>query len=172
MDPQPWISGMTHRVPTDRLRQRNLRVNARSRGSRSVSAQAGKRRRVPAREGGRQASRACRHGPARCRSPAGPQVVHRWWYRQAQAAGLVGRGVTSGLNMHQARHTFAMELRRVARHRRRVPCARPCGPVHHVRDPRSPRRLGPRDGDGGVRAGARGRGASRSPRKDRDETAG
>lgn len=40
--------------------------------------------------------------------------VHHWWYRQAQAAGLVGPGVTSGLNMHQARHTFAMELRRVA----------------------------------------------------------
>jgi integrase len=43
-----------------------------------------------------------------------PQAIHRWWYRQAQAAGLVGPGVTSGLNMHQARHTFAMELRRVA----------------------------------------------------------
>jgi integrase len=42
------------------------------------------------------------------------QAIHRWWYRQAQAAGLVGPGVTSGLNMHQARHTFAMELRRVA----------------------------------------------------------
>lgn len=40
--------------------------------------------------------------------------VHRWWYRHAQAAGLVGPGVYSGLNMHQARHTFAMELRRVA----------------------------------------------------------
>lgn len=43
-----------------------------------------------------------------------PQSVHRWWYRHAQAAGLVGPGVTSGLNMHRARHTFAMELRRVA----------------------------------------------------------
>jgi integrase len=43
-----------------------------------------------------------------------PQSVHRWWYRQAEAAGLVGPGVTSGLNMHHARHTFAMELRRVA----------------------------------------------------------
>lgn len=42
------------------------------------------------------------------------QYVHRWWYRHAQAAGLVGPGVTSGLNMHRARHTFAMELRRVA----------------------------------------------------------
>jgi integrase len=43
-----------------------------------------------------------------------PQSVHRWWYRQAQAAGLVGPGSTSGLNMHRARHTFATELRRVA----------------------------------------------------------
>jgi integrase/recombinase XerC len=42
------------------------------------------------------------------------QAVHRWWYRHAQGAGLVGPGVTSGLNMHRARHTFAMELRRVA----------------------------------------------------------
>jgi hypothetical protein len=32
-----------------------------------------------------------------------PQAVHRWWYRQAKAAGLVGPGVTSGLNMDQAR---------------------------------------------------------------------
>ena len=45
--------------------------------------------------------------------PSG-QSVHRWWYRHAQAAGLVGPGTTSGLNMHRARHTFAMELRRVA----------------------------------------------------------
>jgi integrase len=43
-----------------------------------------------------------------------PQSVHRWWYRQAQHASLVGPAVTSGLNMHQARHTFAMELRHVA----------------------------------------------------------
>jgi hypothetical protein len=37
-----------------------------------------------------------------------------WWYRQLQAAGLVGRGITHGLNMHLPRHTFATELRRVA----------------------------------------------------------
>lgn len=43
-----------------------------------------------------------------------PQAVHRWWYRLAAAAGLVGPGMTSGLNMHRARHTFAMELRRIA----------------------------------------------------------
>ena len=43
-----------------------------------------------------------------------PQAVHRWWYRLLQAAGFVGQGVTSGLNMHLARHTFATELRRIA----------------------------------------------------------
>ena len=43
-----------------------------------------------------------------------PQAVHRWWYRLLQAAGFVGHGVTSGLNMHLARHTFATELRRIA----------------------------------------------------------
>jgi integrase len=41
-------------------------------------------------------------------------TVHRWWYRHAGAAGLVGSGMTSGLNMHRARHTFATDLRRVA----------------------------------------------------------
>jgi integrase len=41
-------------------------------------------------------------------------AIHRWWYRMAQEAGLVSQGTTSGLNMHQARHAFAMELRRVA----------------------------------------------------------
>jgi integrase/recombinase XerC len=43
-----------------------------------------------------------------------PPTVHRWWYRHLEAAGLVGRGMTSGLNMHRARHTFATDLRRVA----------------------------------------------------------
>jgi integrase len=41
-------------------------------------------------------------------------TVHRWWYRHLQAAELVGAGMTSGLNMHRARHTFATDLRRVA----------------------------------------------------------
>jgi integrase len=41
-------------------------------------------------------------------------TVDRWWYRHLQAAGLVGRGITSGMNMHRARHTFATDLRRVA----------------------------------------------------------
>jgi integrase len=66
--------------------------------------------------------------------------VHRWWYRQAQAAGLVGPGVTSGLNMHQARHTFAMELRRVAG----IDAASTRSatrPVDDARDLRPPRRL-------------------------------
>jgi integrase len=55
-----------------------------------------------------------RRGVADPKKKPSPQAVHRWWYRQAAAAGLVAPGVTSGLNMHQARHTFAMELRRVA----------------------------------------------------------
>lgn len=38
--------------------------------------------------------------------------VHRWWYRMLNQAGLVGEGVTSGMNMHRARHTFATDLRR------------------------------------------------------------
>ena len=37
-------------------------------------------------------------------------TVHRWWYRHAAPAGLVGEGMTSGLNMHRARHTFATDL--------------------------------------------------------------
>ena len=48
------------------------------------------------------------------KDPPSNQYVHRWWYRQLEAAGLVGAGVRSGLNMHRARHTFATELRRVA----------------------------------------------------------
>jgi hypothetical protein len=40
------------------------------------------------------------------RRMSGP-TLHRWWYRHLQAAGLVGAGMTSGLNMHRARHTFA-----------------------------------------------------------------
>jgi integrase len=47
------------------------------------------------------------------RRMAGP-TVHRWWYRHLQRAELVGSGMTSGLNMHRARHTFATDLRRVA----------------------------------------------------------
>jgi integrase/recombinase XerD len=39
-------------------------------------------------------------------------TVHRWWYRQLEGAGLVGKGVRSGLNMHRARHTFAQDVRR------------------------------------------------------------
>jgi integrase/recombinase XerC len=47
------------------------------------------------------------------RRMSGP-TVHRWWYRHLERAGLVGTGMTSGLNMHRARHTFATDLRRVA----------------------------------------------------------
>ncbi len=41
-------------------------------------------------------------------------AMHRWWYARLADAELVGDGVTAGLNMHRARHTFATELRRVA----------------------------------------------------------
>ena len=41
-------------------------------------------------------------------------AVHRWWYQHAHAAGHVGAGMTSGLNMHRARLTFATDLRRIA----------------------------------------------------------
>jgi integrase/recombinase XerC len=44
---------------------------------------------------------------------SGP-TIHRWWYRRLQEGGVVGEGMTSGLNMHRARHTFATDLRRVA----------------------------------------------------------
>jgi site-specific recombinase XerD len=42
------------------------------------------------------------------------QYAHRWWYRMLEQARLVGRGVTQGMNMHRARHTFARDLRREA----------------------------------------------------------
>lgn len=42
------------------------------------------------------------------------QSVHRWWYRMLEQAGYVSEGMTSGLNMHRARHTFAVEMRRAA----------------------------------------------------------
>jgi integrase/recombinase XerC len=40
------------------------------------------------------------------------KTVHNWWYQRAEAAGLVGKGVRSGLNMHRTRHTFAQAVRR------------------------------------------------------------
>ncbi len=40
--------------------------------------------------------------------------MHRWWYLRLAAAGLVDAGVTSGLNMHRARHGFATKMRRTA----------------------------------------------------------
>jgi integrase/recombinase XerC len=42
-------------------------------------------------------------------------TIHRWWYRQLEQAGLVGKNVRSGLNMHRARHTFARDVRRAHR---------------------------------------------------------
>lgn len=46
--------------------------------------------------------------------PLSATAVHRWWYARCRDAGLVVSGSTSGLNMHRARHTFAMEMRRAA----------------------------------------------------------
>ena len=42
------------------------------------------------------------------------QYLHRWWYARLRDAGLVDVDVTSGLNMHRARHTMATEMRRAA----------------------------------------------------------
>lgn len=44
-----------------------------------------------------------------------PNGVHRWWYRQLRQAGITGKGETSGVNMHRARHTFAQGVRRAAK---------------------------------------------------------
>jgi integrase len=38
-------------------------------------------------------------------------TVHRWWYRMCEAAGLVEHSQRQGLNMHRARHGFALEMR-------------------------------------------------------------
>lgn len=46
------------------------------------------------------------------KKPMGASTVHRWWYRRCVAAGLVGKGIQAGLNMHRARHTFAQDVRR------------------------------------------------------------
>jgi len=45
-----------------------------------------------------------------------PTSMHRWWYQRLGDADLVGAGVTSGLNMHRARHTFATEVDRLLTH--------------------------------------------------------
>jgi integrase len=44
--------------------------------------------------------------------PMAQNSVHRWWYRMGELAGLVAKGERSGLNMHRARHGFALEMRR------------------------------------------------------------
>lgn len=46
------------------------------------------------------------------KKPMSGPSVHRWWYALAADAGLATG--TSGLNMHQARHTLAMEMRRTS----------------------------------------------------------
>lgn len=44
--------------------------------------------------------------------PLSPPALHRWWYGLCSSAGLASG--TSGLNMHRARHTLAMEMRRTS----------------------------------------------------------
>jgi integrase len=39
-------------------------------------------------------------------------AMHRWWYARAADAELVRSGVTAGMNMHRARHSFATDMRR------------------------------------------------------------
>ncbi len=46
------------------------------------------------------------------KKPMAGNTVHRWWYRMCEAAGLVEKGQRSGLNLHRARHGFALEMRR------------------------------------------------------------
>lgn len=45
------------------------------------------------------------------RPPTG-KLVHLWWYRCLERAGLVEKGTTGGMNMHRGRHTSATELQR------------------------------------------------------------
>lgn len=44
--------------------------------------------------------------------PKAMKGVHLWWYRMLEQAGVVGKGVRRGMNMHRARHTFAQDVRR------------------------------------------------------------
>lgn len=45
------------------------------------------------------------------RQPSG-KLVHLWWYRCLERAGIVEKGTTGGTNMHRGRHTAATELQR------------------------------------------------------------
>jgi integrase len=45
------------------------------------------------------------------RKPTG-KLVHLWWYRCLERAGVVPAGTTGGMNMHRGRHTAATELQR------------------------------------------------------------
>lgn len=45
------------------------------------------------------------------RKPTG-KLVHLWWYRCLERAGIVAKGVTGGTNMHRGRHTAITNLQR------------------------------------------------------------
>ena len=49
-----------------------------------------------------------------CPSFRRPTQAHRWWYRICELAELVDIGQRSGLNLHRARHGFALDMRRAA----------------------------------------------------------
>lgn len=52
---------------------------------------------------------------ARPKDPKKGNGIHRWWYRCLEDAGVVGKGVRHGMNMHRSRHTFARGVRRAAK---------------------------------------------------------
>src|SRR5262245_59475450 len=56
------------------------------------------------------------HAGVRRRPGAADERQERalWWYRMCEHAGLVDKGQRSGLNLHRARHGFALEMRRAA----------------------------------------------------------
>ena len=78
-------------------------------------------------------------------------AMHRWWYSRAREAGFVGQGVTSGLNMHRARHTFATAYAASLASTPRTTSPRALRPQHNPLDLRSPRRDRSRRSDGGAR---------------------
>jgi site-specific recombinase XerC len=41
-----------------------------------------------------------------------PRLAHVWWYRCLERAGVVAKGVQSGMNMHRGRHTSITEVLR------------------------------------------------------------
>lgn len=78
-----------------------------------------RRRKVPLEEAtevldlgrGRRQGYANRTTRSHAAEPTG-KLVHLWWYRCLERAGIVAKGTTAGTNMHRGRHTSATELLR------------------------------------------------------------